>query len=131
MEMDYNIYEEELKKNGYTVIPNVYTKEEIDEYRNLFFEWYNSVCDLKILHETIDFNGIFKHHQVGHQRFAWLARTNDKIINIFKYLWNTDSLVTSFDGCCYYPKNYNKEANYWYILISLLLKEDCGVINLF
>jgi len=113
MEIDYSIYLEELQKKGYTVIPNVYTKEEINEYRNLFFEWYNSIYNLKILHETIDFNGIFKHHQVGHQRFAWLARTNDKIINIFKFLWNTDSLVTSFDGCCYYPSNYNKQSQYW------------------
>ena len=40
--IDYSIYKEELQKKGYTVIPNVYTKEEIDEYRNLFFEWYNS-----------------------------------------------------------------------------------------
>jgi hypothetical protein len=113
MENKLDNYKNELLKNGYTIIPNVYSKEEIDEYKNLFYKWYNNIENLKILHDTIDFNGIFKHHQVGHQRFAWLARTNNKIINIFKYLWNTDKLVSSFDGCCYYPSNYKNDPSYW------------------
>jgi hypothetical protein len=65
------------------------------------------------LHNLIHSHGIFKHFEVGHQRFAWLARTNYKIINIFKKLWNTNDLVTSFDGCCFYPSYYNKEDTYW------------------
>ena len=103
----------ELLNNGYTIIPNIYTQEEINEYKNEFFNWKSNIPNLDELHNTIDFNGIFKHHQVGNQRFAWLARSNPKITNIFKYLWNTDELVTSFDGCCYYPPNYKGEESYW------------------
>lgn len=106
-------YKESLELNGYVIISNVYNKEEINEYHNEFNKWINSVPDLKELHKIIDFNGIFKHHEVGHQKFAWLARTNPKIINIFKQLWNTDELVTSFDGCCYYTSDYNGEPSYW------------------
>ena len=106
-------YKETLELNGYVIISNVYNREEINEYYNEFNKWINSVPNLKELHKIIDFNGIFKHHEVGHQRFAWLARTNSKIINIFKELWNTNELVTSFDGCCYYSSDYSDEPRYW------------------
>ena len=104
---------QELTINGYTVIPHVFNNEEILTYRYEFFKWLESIPNLEYLHTIIDFNGIFKHHQVGHQRFAWFARTNEKIIDIFKQLWNTDDLVTSFDGCCYYSKDYMDEPRYW------------------
>ena len=111
--LDISIYIQELQSKGYTIIPNVYNKSEIKEYRNLFNKWREDVENLDYLHNLIDFNGIFKHHQVGHQRFAWLARTNQKILNIFKKIWNTNDLVTSFDGCCYYPSDYIGNPTYW------------------
>jgi hypothetical protein len=112
-ELSIEKYIKELQENGYTVIPNVYNQEEINEYWNLFNKWREDVPDLDYLHSIIDYNGIYKHQQVGHQRFAWLARTNPKIINIFKKLWNTDNLVTGFDGCCHYPSNYSGEPHLW------------------
>ena len=78
-----------------------------------FNKWHELVPELTSHHELIDFNRIYKHHEVGHQRFAWLARTNPKILNIFKQIWNTDELVTGFDGCCYYPKDYVGQEKYW------------------
>ena len=92
---DITKYIQELAVNGYTVIPKVFNNEEILTYRYEFFKWMENVPDLDYLHSIIDSNGIFKHHQVGHQRFAWFARTNKKIINIFKQLWNTNELVTN------------------------------------
>ena len=100
----------ELQENGYTIIHNVYNKDEISEYKAEFFKWYKHV---EHLHSIIHSNGICKYFDVGHQRFAWLARTNPKIINIFKKLWNTDELVTSFDGCCYYSPDFIGEPHYW------------------
>ena len=102
-----------LDRDGYVVIPGVYNQDEIDEYINEFNLWLSRVDDLEYLHKYIDYHGIFKHHEVGHQRFAWLARTNPKIIQIFKQLWDTDDLVTSFDGCCYYSYDYYGEPRYW------------------
>ncbi len=112
-DFDINFHKNFLKENGYTIIHNVYNVKEINEYKDEFFKWYNNIEDLDYLHNTIHGNGIFKFFEVGHQRFAWLARTNEKILNIFKELWNTDELVTSFDGCCYYPKDYIGENEYW------------------
>ena len=106
-------HKEELEKNGYTIINNVYNEYEIKEYWDEFNKWRNIIPELDYLHNLIDSDGIFKHHQIGHQRFAWLARTNPKIVNIFKQLWNTDELVTSFDGCCYYPSDYIGNEHYW------------------
>jgi hypothetical protein len=112
-EFNMNYHKKHLEKNGYTIIHNVYNNDEIIEYWKEFNLWHTNVPELEELHNLIDFNGIFKHHQVGHQRFAWLARTNPKIVNIFKELWNTNELVTSFDGCCYYSSDYIGDPHYW------------------
>ena len=103
----------ELEENGYTIIHNVYSNEEIEEYKREFFDWYKNTKDVEKLHQVIHGNGIFKYFEIGHQRFTWLARTNPKIISIFKHLWNTDELVTGFDGCCYYPNDYKGKDIYW------------------
>lgn len=106
-------HKKELEENGYTIFRNLLSEEEVNEYKSEFNKWLDEVPDLRKLHSMIDFNGIFKYHEVGNQRFAWLMRTNPKIVNIFKELWETDELVTSFDGCCYYPKEYVGEERYW------------------
>jgi len=111
MDISNNI--KQLKEDGYTIIHNVYNQSEIEEYWKEFNLWHSKIPALQELHDIIDFNGIYKHHQVGHQRFAWLARTNSKILNIFKQLWNTDKLVCSFDGCCYYSPLYEGKPHYW------------------
>tara|TARA_Y100000741_G_scaffold53322_1_gene36690 strand:+ start:3253 stop:4131 length:879 start_codon:yes stop_codon:yes gene_type:complete len=106
-------HKKELTEKGYTIFRNLLSTDEVKEYKDEFYNWINKVPNLKRLHSMIDFNGIFKYHEVGNQRFAWLVRTNSKIVNIFKELWQTDELVTSFDGCCYYPKEYKGEDSYW------------------
>tara|TARA_Y100001970_G_C14250411_1_gene871435 strand:- start:2760 stop:3650 length:891 start_codon:yes stop_codon:yes gene_type:complete len=111
IKMEY--HKRELAEKGYTIFRNVLRKEEIKEYKDEFNKWMDSVPDLRELHNRIDFNGIFKFFEVGNQRFAWLVRTNSKILNIFKELWETDELVTSFDGCCYYPKDFICPEKYW------------------
>lgn len=103
----------DFEENGYVVIPNIINSDEIREYITEFNKWMDSIPDMDKLHLLINSNGIFKYHEVGHQRFAWLLRTNPKIIDIFKSLWDTDSLVTSFDGCCYYPKDYIGTPSCW------------------
>ncbi len=110
---DINKINESLHANGYVVIPNVLNTYEIQEYIDEFNKWKNSIEYLDDFHNVMEHNGIFKYHQVGHQRFAWLVRTNPKIISIFKSIWNTDSLVTSFDGCCYYPSDYIGTPTNW------------------
>ena len=113
MDLSLAYYKTELINKGYTIIPDIYNQHEIQEYREEFDKWRTNTPDLDNLHNTIDFNGIYKHHRVGQQRFAWLARTNEKIQRVFKYLWSTDSIVTAFDGCCYYPTDFSGTPTYW------------------
>ena len=32
---------------------------------------------------------------------------------IYKKMWNCEKLITSFDGCCYIPKDLTKKDNCW------------------
>lgn len=102
-----------LKENGYVIIPNVLNIHEINNAKQLFINWKNSIPNLDKLHNTIDPHGIFKFLEIGHQEFAWNIRTRYNIINIFKKIWNTDDLVVSFDGSCYISKDCNKKDKTW------------------
>ena len=106
-------YFKDLKENGYVIIPNILSTEEIDLARKMFFDWKNQIEDLDKFHNMIDPHGIFKFHEVGHQEFAWFIRTRPKIINLFKKLWDTNDLVVSFDGSCYIPKDCKKTDKLW------------------
>ena len=37
-------------------------------------------------------------HTVSHCQFPWDIRQNPAVVNVFRTLWDTDDLVTSFDG---------------------------------
>ena len=109
--MNYNEIIKNLRELGYCIVPNVINNDEIDEAKKLFFEWKNKIPNIDKIHDTIDPHGIFKFHQIGHQKHAWYLRTRQNIINIFKSI--TDNLVVSFDGCCYINKNLNKKDTIW------------------
>lgn len=102
-----------LNKFGYCIIHNVLNDEEIDKARELFFTWKNKIPDIDKIHNNIDPHGIFKFHQIGHQKHAWYLRTRPQIIDIFKKIWKTEELVSSFDGCCYLSKEFNKSDKIW------------------
>lgn len=113
MNTNFEYYKTNLINNGYTIIPNILNQEEINEYKKDFFYWFNNTPNLKEHHNIIHSNGIIKYYDIGHQKFVWKIRINKNIQNIFKYLWDTDELIVSFDGCCYYTKDYNKNDTYW------------------
>ena len=106
-------YKKKLLENGYVIIPNVLNLDEVNEAKDLFFKWKNSIPNLDKIHNNIDPHGIYKFHEVGHQEFAWFIRTRPQIINIFKKIWNTDNLVVSFDGACYIPSDCKKKDKIW------------------
>lgn len=103
----------ELSTKGYCIIPDVLSSEEIDNAKKLFYKWQSTIPNHNKIHNAIDPHGIYKFHNVGHQEHAWAIRTNPKVVDIFKKLWNTDKLVVSFDGSCYISKDCNKVDNVW------------------
>ena len=72
-----------------------------------------AVPDIKKYDGYLNQSGIYKYHQVAHQRFAWYIKTNPKVQEIFKRIWDTDNLIVSFDGSCYIPKECESEDKYW------------------
>jgi hypothetical protein len=106
-------YVETLKTNGYVIIPNVLTSEEIDIAKNKFYNWQQTIPNHDKLHSTIDPHGIYKFHEAGQQEHAWYLRTRKSIIDIFKKIWDTEELTVSFDGSCYISKDCTKKDKCW------------------
>ena len=115
MESNYDIeaIKKELKENGYVIIKDILSKDELEKGLELFQKWRKSIPELDKIHNKVDPHGIYKHHQVGHQEYAWYIRTRPNIINFYKKLWDTDELSVSFDGSCYIPKDCDKLDNIW------------------
>jgi hypothetical protein len=102
MNMNMNV-KEQLRLNGYAVIHNVLTPAEVAEAKLQFHNWRNSVPDLDRIHQKCDPHGIYKHHQVGHQRHAWYVRTRPGVRKVFEEIWDTKDLACSYDGSCWMP----------------------------
>jgi len=111
--MNIEIIKKELKEKGYCIIPNILDPIEVLEAKKLFMDWKNTIPNHDKLHKIIDPHGIYKFHEVGHQRHAWYIRTNEKVKSIYKQLWGCNKLIVSFDGSCYIPKSENRTDNIW------------------
>ena len=103
----------ELDRDGYSIIPNILSTDDIQYCKELFKSWQHTIPNHDITHKTIDPHGIYRYHQSGHTRHAWYIRTRPTVQNIFKQLWNTDELIVSFDGCCYIPKEWTTKDTCW------------------
>lgn len=111
--LSHETIKSELLTKGYCLVPNILTSEEIDNSKDMFRQWRETIPNHDRIHNTCDPHGIYKFHQVGHQRHAWYIRTNSKVQEVFKKLWDTDELIVSFDGSCYIPKSLDKKDNIW------------------
>jgi len=111
--MNNDCVKKELEDKGYVVIPNVLTPEEVREAKELHDKWRSTIPNHDVIHNSIDPHGIYKFHEAGHQRHAWLIRTNPNVQAIFKYLWDCDKLISGFDGSCYLSKDLKKKDNIW------------------
>ena len=103
----------DLTEKGYCIIENILNEEEIIYAKNLFHKWQKTIPDHDKIHNKIHPHGIYKYYEAGHQRHAWFIRTHPKVQAMFKYLWNTNSLITSFDGSCYIGKNVKTKDKCW------------------
>jgi ectoine hydroxylase-related dioxygenase (phytanoyl-CoA dioxygenase family) len=91
----------ELEEKGYTVV-KVFSEEKVQTASKLFYDWLNEPIQTEY--------GIIKE---GHQKHSWFIKTDPDVQAVFKKLWNTDDLVTGFDGCCWIPKDFNAVETCW------------------
>lgn len=103
------VYLDKLKKDGYCVIPNIFSSDKCDYYISKIWDWLeglktgikrNNPKTWKSKNWPCTIRGIIQHHRVGHAQFIWDIRCEPNIINIFKEIWGTDKLLVSFDGMC-------------------------------
>lgn len=106
-------YLQELEDKGYCVIEDVLSEDEINIALGYFYDWLNSYDQIKKIHNKVSPHGIIKFFEVGHQKHAWYIRTQPKVQEVFKNIWNTDDLVVSYDGTCWIPKDLKKKDNIW------------------
>jgi hypothetical protein len=105
---------EYLKEHGYVVFKNVANEQEIAHARSLFWDfvelvkgwegeqvlfrndatsWKNEWWPAEIS------NGIMFRNGVGQSPFLWYCRTLPNVANLFRFIWDDDDVLTSFDGC--------------------------------
>ena len=105
-------YKKILEEKGYLIIPNILNKEELNYALQLHKKWQKSIKGYNDIVKLCN-NGIHKFLEAGQQEFAWYLRTRPQILGVFKYLWNCEDLITSFDGSCHILKECEAIDNYW------------------
>lgn len=103
-----------LDEYGYVIIPDTISREEIDKAKTLFYNWLSSIDNLDYIHKKVNPHGIFKFHEAGHQEHAWYLRTLESVQKPFKYIYDTNDLIVSYDGSCFINSTFNKSRdNTW------------------
>ena len=83
---------QDLEEKGYTVVPNVLTKQECDQAIKEYSAWLANFGD----RFPKSFNSIVNAYNTGHMETTWRLRLRAK--PVFEQLWKTEKLLTSFDA---------------------------------
>jgi len=111
--MDKSAMKQHLNEHGWCIIPDVLSRDEIGEAKQLFYDWQKTIPNHDVMHNNVDPHGIYKFHEAGHQEHAWFIRTRPNVQQVFRDVWDTDELVVSFDGSCYISPELSKKDNIW------------------
>lgn len=90
----------DLKENGWAVVADVLTKEEVKEAVRLFVDW--KAATIKKEEWFSAMHGIIKHYGVGHSAMMWYVRSLPAVQAVFQEAWASEGkkMVSSFDGMC-------------------------------
>ena len=106
-------FKDDLNEKGFAVIEDVLTREQIETATYEFRKWIDSNQQLKDKHTKISPHGIFKFAEVGHQRHAWYIKTLESVQKPFREIWETDEIVTGFDGSCWIKEDFKGKDRIW------------------
>lgn len=101
-----------LQNDGIEVVENVLDADEIVILREKMWEWLNyktKNLDKPVVEDKTDTYAslfqlypkhgmLFQHWDFGHNPLSWHVRQNENVIQKFASIWNTNDLLTSFDG---------------------------------
>eukprot|EP01006_Ploeotia_vitrea_P009789 TRINITY_DN24392_c0_g1_i1.p1 TRINITY_DN24392_c0_g1~~TRINITY_DN24392_c0_g1_i1.p1 ORF type:complete len:324 (-),score=24.44 TRINITY_DN24392_c0_g1_i1:435-1406(-) len=101
-----------LEQNGYVVFSDVLDAQQISHAKDLLWDY----LEKELLDEdcpplrrddpitwTADWpgsphTGIITSNGIGQSQFLWFLRGNEQIRKVFSKIWDTEDLITSFDG---------------------------------
>lgn len=122
---DYANWKQFLDDNGFVVLKNILTTEEYDSAFDIFKKDINKVSP------NFDFNktetqtintcpamygkGMAVFNGFGQSDGMWTLRTNNKILDIFKKIHQTEALVTSLDGFSIFVSKEQKSKSWLHI----------------
>ena len=149
---DISNLKQTLEQYGVAVIPNLLNQDETSDLLDkmwIFFEeitkkfkvpikrnkenTWKSFYQLYPLHSML-----IQRYGIGHAQFAWDARQNEKIVEIFSKFWNLnpEDLLVSFDGSSFHlpPEKTNRgwnRNNTWYHTDQSYTRNDFECIQSF
>ena len=112
-DIDFTKFMIDLSERGYAVIPNILSSDEVNNIKKEMEDWIESIPNFETIHRSADPHGIFKFHEAGGQRHAWLSRINPRVQAPHKFIWGCEELVTSLDGSCYLDQRFHKKSKSW------------------
>ena len=114
-----------LNKNGYVVFSDVLSSNQKTDFFNCFSD------DMKTLSPNFSLSdkntwtiknypgmfgkGMCVFNGIGQSNFMWYLRTNKGIQTIFKKMYSTDDIVTSFDGCSIFCSNKQRSKSWHHV----------------
>eukprot|EP01132_Coremiostelium_polycephalum_P010776 gene10776-13196_t len=121
---DWKDWRKTLYEKGWVVVPSVVPKERVEQYRNQFWDWLESLGSGILRNDKSTWTndrwpdnaqGIFLSYAFGQNQFCWDIRSEQGIIDVFSELYNHDPLLVSFDGGnCSRPKSDNDQKTPWW-----------------
>ena len=120
---EYGDWRDEFHRTGCVLIKNVLSKERAQYYVDQQLQWLkkfelgfdeNDRSTWNGDHLPVSFKGgIYFDYAAPHERFAWEARTEPAIVDIFEKLWDTSELISSFDGMNVFPPREDLNWTPW------------------
>jgi hypothetical protein len=103
-----NYFLDELKNNGYTVIPNVLFDEECKLANDGLWNYISNFSDGEVKRDdnntwvknwpyTYDRKGVIQEYKTGCSEFVYDIRLNPKVVKVFEQIWNDDDLLCQDD----------------------------------
>lgn len=104
-----------LESYGVAILPKILSKEECDEMNKGVWDYLEhitqvSTCPIQrnnksswtTYYKLKPIDGMLMHnYNIGHSQYTWNVRQNQKVIDVFSKIYNTDDLLTSFDGASF------------------------------